>query len=70
MLTFRSCIFSLTTQKASLNIFNVTRSRGRFGPRKKIPKEALNGDKEKGCQEEEKKITRSGAKSPRIIKGK
>jgi hypothetical protein len=37
---------------------------------RKILKEALDGDKEKGCQEEEEKITRSGAKSPRNIKGK
>jgi hypothetical protein len=36
----------------------------------KTLKEALDGDKEKGCQEKKEKVTRSGAKSPQIIKGK
>jgi hypothetical protein len=30
----------------------------------KTLKEALDGDKEKGCQEKEKEVTGSGAKSP------
>jgi hypothetical protein len=34
------------------------------GPRNKNSKEALDGDKEKGSQEKEKEVTRSGAKSP------
>ena len=74
---FRACIFPLTSEIESRNIMNVIRlarymqwSRDRMGPRIKTLKEALDGDKEKGCQEKEEKVTRSGAKSPRFFQGK
>jgi hypothetical protein len=35
-----------------------------MGPRIENSKEALDGDKEKGCQEKEEKVVRCGAKSP------
>jgi hypothetical protein len=41
-----------------------------MGPRIENSKEALDGDKEKGSQEEKEKVTRSGAKSPQFYKGK
>ena len=41
-----------------------------MGPSIENSKEALDGDKEKGCQKEKEEVARSGAESPRIIKGK
>jgi hypothetical protein len=58
-------------QIESRNIMNVIRlrrqkrrSRDRNGPEVENSKEALDGDKEKGCQEKKEKVVRCGAESP------
>ncbi|HEY6308949.1 MAG TPA: hypothetical protein VI488_21105 [Candidatus Angelobacter sp.] len=60
----------MTTYNASLNIMNVTHAGSIWARGSKTLKEALDGDKEKGCQEKKEKVVLSGAKSPRFYQGK